>query len=98
VIIQYALADVYMSIRQCCGANRAFDMKIFDNAQQEVIHLERPLRCDSCWYPCCLQEVRMIIHFSNHILSLDWTARLVITLLSQTFIMFHFLFQKFLRH
>jgi len=32
-------------------------MQILDNNQQEILHLERPLRCASCWTPCCLQEM-----------------------------------------
>lgn len=43
--------------RQCCGPCRNFEMKIMDNNKQEVVHLERPLRCASCWTPCCLQEL-----------------------------------------
>ncbi|XP_077971107.1 phospholipid scramblase 2-like [Styela clava] len=43
--------------RQCCGPCRNFEMKILDNHQQEVMHLERPLRCASCWTPCCLQQM-----------------------------------------
>ena len=31
--------------RQMCGPLRSFDMKIKDNADREVIHLERPLNC-----------------------------------------------------
>jgi hypothetical protein len=41
--------------RQFCGPNRAFDMKIVDNNDHEVIHLNRPLACSSCFFPCCLQ-------------------------------------------
>lgn len=41
--------------RQFCGPNRAFDMKIVDNNDHEVIHLNRPLACSSCCFPCCLQ-------------------------------------------
>uniref|UniRef100_A0A4W5QAS1 Phospholipid scramblase n=1 Tax=Hucho hucho TaxID=62062 RepID=A0A4W5QAS1_9TELE len=44
--------------RNCCGALRSFDMKIKDNTDREVIRFIRPFRCASCWYPCCLQEVR----------------------------------------
>ena len=25
----------------------------------ELIHLYRPLRCSSCWFPCCLQEMEV---------------------------------------
>ena len=30
-------------------------MNITDLMGQEVIHLNRPLRCQSCCFPCCLQ-------------------------------------------
>ena len=41
--------------RNYCGASRPFGMEIKDNQGNEVIHLERPLRCTSCLCPCCLQ-------------------------------------------
>ena len=34
-------------------------MTILDNADREVLHLNRPLRCDSCLFPCCLQELEV---------------------------------------
>lgn len=34
-------------------------MKVFDNMQREVIHLSRPLRCQCCCCPCCLQEIEI---------------------------------------
>ena len=34
---------------------RCFDMNITDLMGQEVIHLNRPLRCQLCCFPCCLQ-------------------------------------------
>ena len=40
---------------QCCGPARPFEMKIVDNMDHEVIHLNRPLACSSCCFPCCLQ-------------------------------------------
>lgn len=43
--------------RQCCGPLRSFDMLINDNTGLEVIHLDRPLKCQSCCCFCCLQEV-----------------------------------------
>lgn len=55
--VYFAVEDNDCCTRQCCGPCRSFDMKILDNAQQEVIHIERPLRCASCWTPCCLQEM-----------------------------------------
>ncbi|XP_061620574.1 phospholipid scramblase 2-like isoform X1 [Phyllopteryx taeniolatus] len=45
--------------RNCCGSLRSFDMKIKDNTDREVIRLIRPLRCVSCWCPCCLQEMEV---------------------------------------
>lgn len=41
--------------RQICGPMRSFGMKIVDNNGTEVIHLNRPLACASCCFPCCLQ-------------------------------------------
>lgn len=57
--IYYAVEDSDCLTRNCCGPRRPFDMKILDNYQNEVIHLSRPLRCDSCWFPCCLQSVEV---------------------------------------
>jgi len=45
--------------RQCCGPGRCFDMNITDMQEQEVIHLNRPLRCQACCFPCCLQEMEV---------------------------------------
>ncbi|XP_067880083.1 phospholipid scramblase 2-like [Heterodontus francisci] len=45
--------------RNCCGSLRYFHMKLLDNADREVIHLVRPFRCVSCWFPCCLQELEV---------------------------------------
>ncbi|XP_052246989.1 phospholipid scramblase 2-like [Dreissena polymorpha] len=41
--------------RQCCQSNRGFTMHITDNADVEVIKLERKFRCwkNSCWCACC---------------------------------------------
>lgn len=61
----YHFCNASMHNRQCCGPCRNFDMKIFDNSQQEVIHLERPLRCASCWTPCCLQEVKYFFDYNS---------------------------------
>jgi hypothetical protein len=36
-------------------------MNILDNAGREVIRLKRPLRCSTCWCPCCLQVVTAAI-------------------------------------
>ena len=49
--------------RQCCGPARPFDMVISDNTGMEVIHLNRPLRCQCCLCFCCLQEMEVITLF-----------------------------------
>lgn len=53
--IYFAAEDTDCCSRNCCGPLRAFDMQILDNSQNEVIHLNRPLACTSCCFPCCLQ-------------------------------------------
>lgn len=55
----FAAEDTDCCTRQCCGPARPFEMKILDNLQREVIHLTRPLRCSSCFFPCCLQEIEV---------------------------------------
>ncbi|XP_062904903.1 phospholipid scramblase 2-like isoform X2 [Mobula hypostoma] len=45
--------------RNCCGSLRYFHMKLMDNNDREVIHLVRPFKCASCWFPCCLQELEV---------------------------------------
>jgi hypothetical protein len=52
-----ASEDTDCCTRMCCGPQRPFDMRIIDHSQREVIHLERPLRCEACCFPCCLQEL-----------------------------------------
>ncbi|XP_069775922.1 phospholipid scramblase 1-like isoform X3 [Narcine bancroftii] len=44
--------------RNCCGSLRCCHVKLRDHSDREVIHLVRPLRCTSCCFPCCLQEVK----------------------------------------
>lgn len=55
----FAAEDTDCCTRQVCGPCRPFEMKILDNMQREVIHLTRPLRCSSCCFPCCLQEIEV---------------------------------------
>uniref|UniRef100_A0A673VQN3 Phospholipid scramblase n=1 Tax=Suricata suricatta TaxID=37032 RepID=A0A673VQN3_SURSU len=57
--IYFAAEDTDCCTRNCCGASRPFTMRIIDNMGREVITLERPLRCDSCCCPCCLQEIEI---------------------------------------
>jgi len=43
----------------CCGSLRNFDMAICDLAGTEVIHIKRPLNCQGCCFPCCLQTLEV---------------------------------------
>lgn len=63
--VYFAAEDTDCCTRQCCGPGRPFEMQIHDNMQREVIHLSRPLRCSSCWFPCCLQEVEVQAPIGN---------------------------------
>ncbi|XP_065834352.1 phospholipid scramblase 2-like isoform X2 [Oscarella lobularis] len=46
--------------RQCFKAARAFSMSIVDSYQREVLHLERPLRCQGRCCPNCLQIMEVL--------------------------------------
>ena len=62
--------------RNCCGPNRSFELRITDHSQREVIHLSRPLRCDCCCCPCCLQYMRVEAppgYVIGHIVQ-DWSC------------------------
>ncbi|XP_033026632.1 phospholipid scramblase 3 [Lacerta agilis] len=45
--------------RNCCGSLRRFSMRLDDPAGREVLRMVRPLKCVSCWFPCCLQELEV---------------------------------------
>lgn len=53
----YAVEENDCLNRQCCGPMRPFNIHVLDNFGQEVITVTRPLKCMSCLFPCCLQEV-----------------------------------------
>ncbi|KNC27167.1 hypothetical protein FF38_13851 [Lucilia cuprina] len=57
--VYYAVEDNDCCTRNMCGPARPFDMKIFDNFRNEVIHVHRPLACSSCLFPCCLQSMEV---------------------------------------
>uniref|UniRef100_A0A2K6SPT4 Phospholipid scramblase n=1 Tax=Saimiri boliviensis boliviensis TaxID=39432 RepID=A0A2K6SPT4_SAIBB len=57
--IYFAAEDSHFCSRNCCGPSRPFTLRITDNLGQEVITVERPLRCSSCCCPCCLQEIEI---------------------------------------
>ncbi|KAK5602741.1 Phospholipid scramblase 1 [Crenichthys baileyi] len=55
----YAVEENDCLSRQCCGPLRPFNIHILDNFGQEVISITRPLKCMSCFFPCCLQELEV---------------------------------------
>lgn len=57
--VYYAVEDTCCASRNFCGSVRPFDIKIFDNQRQEVMHLDRPLRCSHCLCFCCLQKMEV---------------------------------------
>uniref|UniRef100_A0A182NM01 Phospholipid scramblase n=1 Tax=Anopheles dirus TaxID=7168 RepID=A0A182NM01_9DIPT len=73
--VYWAMEDTGCCNRMCCGAARAFDMKILDTFQNEVLHFNRPLRCSSCWFPCCLQTMEVTAPPGNVIgyVEQDWS-------------------------
>ena len=54
-----AKEDTNFCNRQCCGPLRPFAMQVFDGREMEVLHLNRPLRCQGCCCPCCLQQMEV---------------------------------------
>nr|XP_020013390.1 phospholipid scramblase 1 [Castor canadensis] len=57
--VYFAVEDTDCCTRNCCGASRPFTLRILDNLGQEVVTMERPLRCSDCCCPCCLQEIEI---------------------------------------
>ncbi|XP_055689660.1 phospholipid scramblase 1 isoform X2 [Lutzomyia longipalpis] len=57
--VYWAAEDTDCCTRNCCGPMRPFDMKILDIYKNQVMHLYRPLRCQSCCFPCCLQTMEI---------------------------------------
>jgi len=54
-----AKEDTDCCTRNFCGPNRPFDMEVCDMGENEIIHLYRPLRCTSCFFPCFLQVLEV---------------------------------------
>jgi len=58
----FAKEDSACCHRQCCGGGRGFKMRITDNANQEVLLIDRPFKCCAgcCWFAntdCCSMEL-----------------------------------------
>uniref|UniRef100_A0A3Q2HYB7 Phospholipid scramblase n=1 Tax=Equus caballus TaxID=9796 RepID=A0A3Q2HYB7_HORSE len=58
-MIYFAKEDTDCCTRYCFGPARPFTLRIVNNLGQEVITMQRPLRCNSCFFPCCLQELEI---------------------------------------
>ncbi|XP_077296213.1 phospholipid scramblase 1 isoform X3 [Arctopsyche grandis] len=57
--VYHAVEDTDCLTRNCCGPMRPFEMKILDNYRNQVINMHRPLACESCCFPCCLQSMEI---------------------------------------
>lgn len=57
--VYFAAEDSDCLSRNCCGNLRPFEMKIVDNFGNQVISLNRPLACQGCCFPCCLQTMEV---------------------------------------
>jgi len=60
-LIYYAKEENDCCTRQCCGAQRPFQMSMTNNAGVEVMRIDRPLRCQGCCCFCCLQELTVTV-------------------------------------
>ncbi|OBS56982.1 hypothetical protein A6R68_11893, partial [Neotoma lepida] len=58
--IYFAVEESICFNRNVCSTLRACTLRITDNSGREVITVNRPLRCNSCWCPCYLQEVKTV--------------------------------------
>ncbi|EHA99219.1 Phospholipid scramblase family member 5, partial [Heterocephalus glaber] len=57
--IYFAVEESICFNRTFCSTLRSCTLKITDNSGREVITVNRPLRCNSCWCPCYLQELEI---------------------------------------
>ncbi|XP_037380556.2 phospholipid scramblase family member 5 [Talpa occidentalis] len=57
--IYFAVEESICFNRTFCSTLRSCILKITDNSGREVITVNRPLRCNSCWCPCYLQELEI---------------------------------------
>ncbi|XP_075056647.1 phospholipid scramblase 1-like [Mixophyes fleayi] len=57
--IYFAAEENNCCNRNFCGSIRSFTIPIVDNTSREVMRIVRPLRCDSCITPCCLQKLEV---------------------------------------
>ncbi|KAM6442778.1 phospholipid scramblase family member 5-like isoform 1-T1 [Liasis olivaceus] len=57
--VYFAVEENDFFDRNFCAPLRSFTIRITDNTGQEVITVNRPLRCSSCWFPCYLQQLEV---------------------------------------
>uniref|UniRef100_A0A674K247 Phospholipid scramblase n=1 Tax=Terrapene triunguis TaxID=2587831 RepID=A0A674K247_9SAUR len=57
--VYFAMEENGCFDRNFCSPIRSFTIRITDNTGREVITVNRPLRCNSCWFPCYMQEVKV---------------------------------------
>lgn len=56
-----AKEDTDWCTRQCCGQARPLELPIKNASGNEVLHISRPYRCQSCCFPCYLQEAQVTL-------------------------------------
>lgn len=66
--VYYAIEESECMSKNGCGPLRPFGLRIVDNFNNPVIYLHRPLACDSCFFPCCLQANIKFAIFPNTVL------------------------------
>ncbi|KAM5291837.1 phospholipid scramblase family member 5 [Ctenodactylus gundi] len=57
--IYFAVEESVCFNRTFCSTLRSCTLRITDNSGRGVITVNRPLRCNSCWCPCFLQELEI---------------------------------------
>ncbi|XP_038672381.1 phospholipid scramblase 2-like isoform X2 [Scyliorhinus canicula] len=57
--IYFAAESSNVCCKLICGSRRSLKIHIMDNMGTEVIRMRRPVRCTSCWCPCCLQKLEV---------------------------------------
>uniref|UniRef100_A0A8C0GF67 Phospholipid scramblase n=1 Tax=Chelonoidis abingdonii TaxID=106734 RepID=A0A8C0GF67_CHEAB len=57
--VYFAMEENGCFDRNFCSSLRSFTIRITDNTGREVITVNRPLRCNSCWFPCYMQELEV---------------------------------------
>ncbi|XP_011196184.1 phospholipid scramblase 1 [Zeugodacus cucurbitae] len=63
--IYYAVEDTDWCTRNTSGSNRPFDMKVFDNSRNEIIHMYRSLSCSVCCFTCVPETMEVSTSAGN---------------------------------